>query len=489
MQRYTASIGRILAQYGKQIALLLVLLESMFCVLIIKKVAYTEIDWQAYMQEVSGFLSGERNYLNLKGDTGPLVYPAGFVYLFSGLYHLTQQGENILLAQYLFALLYLVNLAIVFVLFFACSNSNNSRSKSSSNSNKLSIVTSSSSSRRAEEDADASTTTAAPTPPTQATTTTSVTTTVPLWLLFALVMSKRVHSIYVLRMFNDCFAVLFGYAAVYCFTKHQYRLGSLLYSLGVSIKMNMLLYAPGVLLVYLTGTGLRETIVCLSICALTQIVLAIPFLTTFPIEYISRSFDLGRVFMYKWTVNFKFLSEEQFVGKPLSFLLLGLTVVGMVAFYVKWIRAPKTAIESNSSGSVSSWSSSLRQLLQWHAPRAKLDAYYTVVTIFFSNFIGICFARTLHYQFYCWYFHTLPFLLWHARLPTFVSLLVLVAIEVAFNVYPSTPFSSALLQVAHAVLLIALFAAPVPFAFGHNAEEEQEATLKTEKIKLKAKTG
>ncbi len=47
------------------------------------------------MQEVGGFLSGERNYFNLKGDTGPLVYPAGFVYIFSGLRWLTDDGDNI----------------------------------------------------------------------------------------------------------------------------------------------------------------------------------------------------------------------------------------------------------------------------------------------------------------------------------------------------------------------------------------------------------
>ncbi|KAJ3323866.1 isopentenyl-diphosphate delta-isomerase idi1 [Boothiomyces sp. JEL0866] len=34
---------------------------------------YTEIDWKAYMQQVQGFLSGEYDYLKLKGDTGPLV--------------------------------------------------------------------------------------------------------------------------------------------------------------------------------------------------------------------------------------------------------------------------------------------------------------------------------------------------------------------------------------------------------------------------------
>ncbi len=40
-------------------------------------------------------------------------YPAGFVYIYSGLYYLTDQGENIKLAQWTFAALYLVNLAIV----------------------------------------------------------------------------------------------------------------------------------------------------------------------------------------------------------------------------------------------------------------------------------------------------------------------------------------------------------------------------------------
>ena len=47
------------------------------------------------MQEVEGYLSGERNYYNLRGDTGPLVYPAGFVYVFVVLRALTDEGLNI----------------------------------------------------------------------------------------------------------------------------------------------------------------------------------------------------------------------------------------------------------------------------------------------------------------------------------------------------------------------------------------------------------
>ena len=33
----------------------------------------TEIDWKAYMQEVEGVFNGTFDYVQLKGDTGPLV--------------------------------------------------------------------------------------------------------------------------------------------------------------------------------------------------------------------------------------------------------------------------------------------------------------------------------------------------------------------------------------------------------------------------------
>jgi len=81
-----------------------------------------------------------------------------------------------------------------------------------------------------------------------------------------------------------------------------------------------------------------------------------------------------------------------------------------------------------------------------------------------SNFIGIVFARSLHYQFYVWYFFSLPHLLYMTNLPLCIKLFLLLTIEISFNTYPSTSLSSFLLQAAHIVLLTALYLAPAPLA-------------------------
>lgn len=73
----------------------------------------TEIDWVAYMQQVKQFISGETDYANISGGTGPLVYPAAHVYTYTGLYHLTNEGTNIARAQILFAGLYIATLTLV----------------------------------------------------------------------------------------------------------------------------------------------------------------------------------------------------------------------------------------------------------------------------------------------------------------------------------------------------------------------------------------
>lgn len=85
---------------------------------------------------------------------------------------------------------------------------------------------------------------------------------------------------------------------------------------------------------------------------------------------------------------------------------------------------------------------------------APLTAEYIAHVLFVSNMIGIIFARTLHYQFYSWYFHTIPMILWQTNARPWIGrFFILAFIEYAFNVFPATCQSSLTLQMAHGVIL------------------------------------
>ncbi|CAM2119317.1 unnamed protein product [Caretta caretta] len=273
-------------QYTGLVAAWLCLAEVGVTHWVIRRVAYTEIDWKAYMDEVEGVVNGTFDYTQLKGDTGPLVYPAGFVYIFLGLYYITSRGTNIRLAQYLFAALYLVTLLLVFRIY--------SRTRK-----------------------------------------------VPPYVFFFMCCaSYRIHSIYILRLFNDPVAMAILFLAVNLFLEERWSWGCCFFSLAVSVKMNVLLFAPGLLFLLLWRFGPLGTIPKLSICALLQVVLGLPFLLENPVGYVTRSFDLGRQFLFKWTVNWRFLPEEVFQHRAFHLALLAahLGALGLFALH-RWHRS------------------------------------------------------------------------------------------------------------------------------------------------------
>lgn len=412
-------------------------------ILIVLRVPYTEIDWVAYMQEVTTYQAGERDYVNIKGDTGPLVYPAGFLYLYEWCKSLAAYGkgssdeseldgsssaEAIRRVQWLFVAIYLFNACLVLALY-----------------HKVLLEM-----RRYHEQKQHSSRT---------------TTEVWYWRVAMgfTCLSKRVHSIFVLRLFNDAPAMTLLHLSMYLFACcDAWSLGCVVFSLAVSIKMNVLLFAPGLLLLLLQkNQSISGTAKHLTICALAQLVLGWPFLSTYPVSYIKKAFEFDRIFFFKWTVNWKFLSEELFVSKRWALVLL-ISHLGTLLFLgVKWWNASNCQRGRTET----------REWMCWTKKRddnMRLSPEYIIYTMFVSNYIGIVFARTLHYQFYCWYFHSLPAMHWMATespktiFNVLSSLTAILGIEYAFNTYPATGASSMMLQLSHLFLLVKIFLAGVP---------------------------
>jgi len=120
-----------------------------------------------------------------------------------------------------------------------------------------------------------------------------------------------------------------------------------------------------------------------------------------PTSYISRSFDLGRVFLFEWTVNWKFLPEEIFLNRWFHLSLLLAHIVVLLAFVPSWLRYLRSYFNLERFTKQPDGAAAMQI-------RNQLFLY----PLFVSNFVGICFSRSLHYQFYIWYYHTLPYLLW-----------------------------------------------------------------------------
>ena len=70
-----------------------------------------------------------------------------------------------------------------------------------------------------------------------------------------------------------------------------------------------------------------------------QLALGSPFLLTNPHGYLVRSFDLGRQFLYQWTVNWRCLPEWLFLHRGFHLLLLSCQLTVLGAFTIQqWTR-------------------------------------------------------------------------------------------------------------------------------------------------------
>ena len=475
---------------------LLVLGEALLGAAVVLLRRYTEIDWRAYVQEVEGWTlrrAAPLNYLFLRGDTGPCVYPAGFLHVFRALVWLATPasgsgsgsgsgaaaaspaceaaaaaeacifdfgatcatpapcgGQDVRPVQWAFLAVYLATLALA-----------------------LDVLAR-----------------ARPGPP---------------WACLLLAASYRLHSVYLLRLFNDCVAMLFFFGALSLLARRRFLWGTLLVSLSVSVKMNALLLLPALGLVLLRNVGAARTALCLAAGAALQLALAAPFLLAHPREYLAKAFEFSREFTYRWSVNLKFLPEAAFRDKRLAFALLAAHLAALLLLaHASWLRRdgglPAVVLRALRS-EAAAWAAWLWPQTSGSTTKraaaakgAEAAAAATAITpdggafrdgplfiallLLSANFVGVAFARTLHYQFLSWYWLSLPLLLWRARLvPSWAEarlpgaadaarVLVAAAVAAAFSDADAagepTARAALLLQAAHAWLLAGLFVADAP---------------------------
>ncbi|KAL0418830.1 UNVERIFIED_CONTAM: Dol-P-Man:Man(5)GlcNAc(2)-PP-Dol alpha-1,3-mannosyltransferase [Sesamum radiatum] len=357
-RRPKSSIRKLLKNPKIPFAVALLFADAVLVFLIIAYVPYTKIDWDAYMSQVSGFLGGERDYSKLKGDTGPLVYPAGFLYIYSAIQYIT--GGEVYSAQILFGFLYVVNLGLVLFIY----------------------------------------------------------------------LKTDVHS---------------G---------------------AVSVKMNVLLYAPPLLILLLKAMDIFGVITSLAGAALVQILLGLPFILSHPMAYVSRAFNLGRVFIHFWSVNFKFVPEPVFISRGFALLLLAAHLILLAIFaHYRWCRHEggmfsllhsKLVQMKRKIGYLSNFQ--LKQFNNFDSNFRLLTTEHIATTMFIGNFIGIVCARSLHYQFYS-------------------CVILFAAVEICWNIYPSNTYSSLLLLAAHLAILGGLWSAPpdYPYADGKSANIRKDS--------------
>lgn len=346
------------------------------------------------MQQVSLFLNGTTDYYLLKGDTGPVVYPAIHVYLYSALYYLTDRGTNIFQAQCIFAFLYLVTIALV----LACYQR-------------------------------------AGAPP---------------WLLVTLVCSKRLHSIFLLRLFNDAWVAALLWGMIYAFQRKWWNAGAGLFTLGLGVKMSMVLVLPAVGVIVLQGHGTSEAAFISMMCIMVEMVSAFPFI--FEGEgwhYVTRAFDLGRKFLFKWTVNWRFVGEEMFSSAAFSGSLLVAHVTLLLLFLQnRWIKPSSKGLGEF----VYKYTRTMDHELERSYER-NVTPTFVMDTVLGCMTIGLLCARSLHYQFYAYLGWATPYLLWRSGVHPALVVANLALQEFAWLQYPSTTISSATVVVEMMVAL------------------------------------
>lgn len=180
-----------------------------------------------------------------------------------------------------------------------------------------------------------------------------------------------------------------------------------------------------------------------------------PFLSRDAPAYLSRAFEFSRQFKFKWTVNWRFVGEERFLSSEFSKILLASHVFLLALFITtRWLKPSRQTLAETIRSIISPASVPLQKQA---VIAARVSSRFILTTILSAMALGSLSARSLHYQFYSWIVWTTPFLLWRAGAHPVVQYVLFFAQEWAWNVYPSTDSSSAVVVAVLAITVALLW--------------------------------
>ncbi|KAJ6251206.1 hypothetical protein M0813_15294 [Anaeramoeba flamelloides] len=238
-------------------------------------------DWPAHMSHIQQFLKEKTlDYSHYMHHHGPNTYPAGWQYLYSVFYFITNFG-SITLFQILFAVFELLLMILIF------------RTISLKHLK------------------------------------------LPLAIAILAIFSNRLH-LYNIRVLTNDFPSTFGLYIVFClFLNKKWIWASIAYSFVVATKLNFIFYSPVIFLILLHSVGFMKTILLCLVMLSEQILLALPFILVNPIGYLQNAYDVNRILFWEKSRNFKFVGLEIFDDSRWHVLLLCLILIILVMFLKK----------------------------------------------------------------------------------------------------------------------------------------------------------
>lgn len=189
-----------------------------------------------------------------------------------------------------------------------------------------------------------------------------------------------------------------------------------------------------------------------------QILIGIEFILKNSKAYFSMAYNFERDFLKVEQVNFQFMTQEFMHSDGFKKFLLVMHLAFLLIFLIfKWTNAGSEMSIPLLLKEVRflPLSSLLSDLCK---KDFKINQYKSLLIIFTSNLIGMCFSRGTHQQFYSWYSYSFPFLADAAfeNLPL-AQFAICLSLEIAWSVAkPRSPLQSHLLNFSHFLIMLGL---------------------------------